>query len=235
MVPAPASTWDRWRHVVKLDPGRPWNDSLLRSVVESGTDAVILGGTQDIRAEAVRSLLRDLKEIKPRVPLWIEVSSEACLVPGGQGYLVPVVLNSALRRFIVGDHVRVLGAVGSLADVVRPVPEFYLVLNPDSAVARKTRSLCPLSPQEVAAYVRAARLLFGARLVYLEGSGRYFGPGCLRAARGASGDARLFYGGGIDSATRAREAGSVADTVVVGNLIYENIQRLKETVEAVRI
>lgn len=46
-------------------------------------------------------------------------------------------------------------------------------------------------------------------------------------------ETHLFYGGGIDSADTAKKAFAFADTIVVGNIIYENIDKAIETVEAV--
>lgn len=220
--------------MVKVDPARPWDEGLLKLVLSSGTDAIVVGGTQDITMEGLKDLLWGFRDLDPSQPLFVEVSSPACLVPGADGYLVPVVLNSIHTRYLIGEHVEVLLKLGSLAEMVRPVPEFYLVLNPGSAVGLKTGSQHSLDEARIKAYFRAARLLLGARLLYLEGSGRYYGPAPLKAAREVKGEARLFYGGGISSAHQAREAGSLADTIVVGNLIYHNPKALEETVKAVK-
>jgi putative glycerol-1-phosphate prenyltransferase len=47
--------------------------------------------------------------------------------------------------------------------------------------------------------------------------------------------AHLFYGGGIDNAERAAQAASHADTVVVGNIIYDNLDAALATVSAVNL
>lgn len=226
--------WRGWRHVTKVDPGRPWDRGLLQLVLASGTDAILLGGTQDVVASEVGRLLCELRALHRELQLAVEVSSMDCLQPGADLYLVPVVLNSRDPRWIVGAHQRALLKVGAAADLVQPLPEFYIVLNPDAAVARLTDSICPLTPEQVAAYVRTARLIMGARLIYLEGSGSFCGVEPIRAAAAAAGDCRLLYGGGISSARQAELAGRWADTVVVGNLIYSEPRRLAETVRAVR-
>lgn len=227
--------WRTWRHITKVDPARPWNTRLLRTVVDSGTDAVVIGGTQDMETAGVGRLLAALRAIGATVPIAIEVSSSACLQPGADTYLVPVVLNAGDRWWFIGAHHEVMIRAGTAAEIVPPVPEFYVVLNPDSAVARFTGSICPLEPEEVAAYVRTARLILGAGLVYLEGSGRFMGEELIRAAAEVRGSARLFYGGGITTAEQAELAGRWADTVVVGNLIYDRPEALAETVRAVAI
>ena len=42
-----------WRHVFKLDPNKEISDDKLEKICESGTDAVIVGGTDGVTLENV--------------------------------------------------------------------------------------------------------------------------------------------------------------------------------------
>jgi putative glycerol-1-phosphate prenyltransferase len=44
----------------------------------------------------------------------------------------------------------------------------------------------------------------------------------------------VIYGGGITTAAQAARAGAIADTVVVGNLVYQDPLRLRGTVQALK-
>lgn len=46
--------------------------------------------------------------------------------------------------------------------------------------------------------------------------------------------AKLYYGGGISNAEQAKEMAQYADTVVVGNIIYDDIKAALKTVKAVK-
>lgn len=47
----------------------------------------------------------------------------------------------------------------------------------------------------------------------------------MRAAKDNLEEAHIFYGGGISSISDAKAAAGVADTIVVGNLVYNDIKQ----------
>ncbi len=117
----------------------------------------------------------------------------------------------------------------------RAVPEAYIVLNPDSSVGRVTKAVCSLKPDEVAAYTSVADRYFRFPIVYIEYSGIYGNPAVVKAASDAIDNAVLYYGGGINSAEKAAEMARYADTIVVGNAVYDQgTSVLKATVDAVQ-
>ena len=62
-----------WRHVFKLDPNKEISDDALEKVCESGTDAIVIGGTDGVTLENV---LRSNGSIRRyTVPCVMEVSS----------------------------------------------------------------------------------------------------------------------------------------------------------------
>ena len=113
--------------------------------------------------------------------------------------------------------------------------EAYIVLNPDSAVGRVTGARCALSPESAAAYATVADRYFCFPIVYVEYSGTYGDPAVVKAVRDGIDRAVLYYGGGIRTAEQAAEMAKYADTVVVGNAVYEaGPSVLRATVRAVR-
>ena len=145
---------------------------------------------------------------------------------------VPSVLNTTDVRWIVGKHMEWVKT--QKIEWEKVVPEAYIVLNPASSVGKVTKSICDLSAMDVAAYTSVADRYLKFPIVYIEYSGIYGDPSVVKAASEALDQALLYYGGGIDSAEKAMEMSRYADTIVVGNAVYEKgVEVLKATVRAV--
>ena len=44
---------NKWQHVFKVDPAKEISDEALEALCESGTDAIIVGGTDDVTIDGV--------------------------------------------------------------------------------------------------------------------------------------------------------------------------------------
>ncbi len=226
--------WKDWVHVTKLDPDKQLREGDIDAIAASGTDALMLSGTLNVTEENLSALLKQVKSYG--LPLVMEPAGpEAVLTQGIDLVFVPSVMNTTDVQWIVGKHRLWVQQQGRGIAWDRVVEEAYIVLNPDSSVGRVTKAVCNLAPDDVAAYTQVADRYFHFPIVYIEYSGTYGNPAAVRAASEAVDRAVLYYGGGINSAERAAEMGKYADTIVVGNAVYEKGGAvLKATVDAVQ-
>lgn len=225
--------WKNWRHVTKLDPDKHLDQAIVDEVATSGTDAILLSGTLNVTRENLAELREQVQGYG--VPLVVEPADPSGAVFDDVDMLfVPSVLNTPESRWVVGKHQH-WALQNPKIPWDRVVPEAYVVLNPASAVGRVTKAVCGLAPAEVAAYARVAEHYFHFPILYLEYSGTYGDPAVVRAAADVLDKTVLYYGGGIDSAEKAAAMGKYADTIVVGNAVYEKgLDALKATVKAVQ-
>lgn len=217
-----------WRHVFKLDPDKEISDEHLERVCLSGTDAIMVGGSSGVTFDNTIELLSRVRRYE--LPCVSEVSNLEAVVPGFDLYFIPVVLNSREGRWITGRHREALKQFGKMLPWDSLVPEGYVVLNRDSTVARLTHADADLGRQDVIACANLTEKLFRLPVCYLEYSGMFGDMDLVRTVRDTLEETQLFYGGGIDSAERARQALAAADTIVVGNVIYDDIERALSTV-----
>ncbi len=227
--------WKDWVHVTKLDPDKQLKEGDIDAIAASGTDALMLSGTLNVTKENLAALQKQVKAYD--LPLVMEPAGpEAVLMQGVDYVFVPSVLNTTDVTWIVGKHKAwVQMAHGKIPWGERIVPEAYIVLNPNSSVGRVTKSLCDLQPDEVAAYTSVAENYFHFPIVYIEYSGMFGNPEVVKAASEAVDKSILYYGGGINSAEKAATMGKYADTIVVGNAVYDQgAAVLKATVDAVQ-
>lgn len=224
--------WKNWVHVTKLDPDKKLPPGAISEIAASGTDALMLSGTLNVTLEKLEILRKGVAD--SGLPLVMEPAGpEAVIVNGIDLLFIPSVLNSVDVQWIVGKHRD--WVLHQKVDWERVVPEAYIVLNPNSAVGKVTRSISSLSVKEVASYASVADHYFRFPIVYIEYSGMYGKPEIVKAAADAVDEAVIYYGGGINSAERAGEMARYADTIVVGNAVYDlGIEVLKATVKAVQ-
>jgi len=223
---------DSWRHVFKLDPDKHLNDDALEAVCESGTDAIMVGGTQGITYDNTLELMARLRRYA--VPAVLEVSNLEAVVPGFDAYFIPLVLNAGDPDWILAPHVAGLRAFGSYIPWEEIYGEGYLILNPDAAAAKLTRARPVPDAEEAKAFARVASRICRLPILYVEYSGVYGDPAMVAACKAGLEEGRLFYGGGIRTPEQAREMAAIADTIVVGNVIYEDLPAALETVQAVK-
>jgi phosphoglycerol geranylgeranyltransferase len=227
--------WKDWVHVTKLDPDKQLRAGDIEAIAASGTDALMLSGTLNVTQENLSALLKEVKAYN--LPLVMEPAGpEAVLMQGIDYVFVPSVMNTTEVTWIVGKHkawVQMHKGRIPWGDAI--VPEAYIVLNPNSSVGRVTKAVCDLKLDEVAAYTAVADHYFHFPIVYIEYSGTYGNPDMVKVASEAIDKSILYYGGGINSAEKAAEMGKYADTIVVGNAVYDQGPMvLKATVDAVQ-
>lgn len=232
MVLAITMKWKDWVHVTKLDPDKKLPPGAIDAIATSGTDALMLSGTLNVTKENLAELQKQVQAYG--LPLVMEPAGpEAVLVQGIDYVFVPSVMNTTDVQWIVGKHHAWVRQQKQKIPWEYIVPEAYIVLNPASSVGKVTKAVCSLSAEDVAAYTAVADRYFHFPIVYIEYSGTYGDPSIVKAAYETVDKAVLYYGGGINSAERAAEMSRYADTIVVGNAVYDlGADILKATVDA---
>lgn len=221
-----------WRHVFKLDPDRELTDEQLEAVCLSGSDAILVGGSSGVTYDNTVDLMSRIRRYE--LPCAQEVSTLDSVVPGFDLYLIPMVLNTKQAEWIVGHHRAGLESYGELIPWDMLAAEGYIVLNSDSAVARLTGADSGIDAGAAAACARLADKLMRLPIVYVEYSGTYGDLDLVREVRRVTDEASVFYGGGVRDYATALAAAEVADTVVVGNIVYDDLPAALDTVRGVR-
>ncbi len=220
--------WKNWKHITKLDPDKSLSPDDLETIVGSGTDAIMISGTQNITNTNVGQLISHLKVYD--IPKILEPATPDAVLGGDlvDGIFVPLVLNAGDLKWIVGKHKDWIQNHKIKWEKV--IPEAYIVMNPESAVAKLTESKTDLTSDEVIAYAQYAEKYLRLPIVYMEYSGTYGDPILIKRLRESLNEASLFYGGGIDSQVTAAEMLRYADVIVVGNVVYTDIDKFIETI-----
>lgn len=221
--------YNEWKHVFKLDPNKEISDKDLESICESGTDGIIVGGSDGVTEDNVLDLLVRVRRYS--VPCALEVSSTEVVSPGFDYYFIPSVLNSSQTKWITGLHHQAVKEFGAIMNWDEVAMEGYCILNKDSKVARLTEANTELTGDDIVAYAQMAEKMFQMPIFYLEYSGVFGDETVVERVSRVLEKARLFYGGGIKTLGQAQQMAQYADTVVVGNIIYEDLAAALATVK----
>jgi putative glycerol-1-phosphate prenyltransferase len=217
-----------WRHVFKLDPNKQIADDQLEKLCESGTDAIIIGGTDGVTLENVLDLMARVRRYT--VPCILEISSIETVTPGFDLYFIPTVLNSRDSKWITGLHQQAVKEYGDIMNWEEFSFLGYCILNKECKAAKLTDARTELSKEDVVAYGVVAEKMFHMPIFYLEYSGSYGDPTVVAEVKKKLKTTVLFYGGGITNREQAIEMAEFADVIVVGNIIYDDLEKALQTV-----
>lgn len=224
--------YKEWRHVFKLDPAKTLNADALEKICESGTDAIMIGGSDGVTLDNVIDLLMRVRRYA--VPVALEVSTIESITPGFDFYFIPSVLNSTDTKWVKDLHHTATKEFGELMNWEEIIPEGYCILNPDCKAAHLTSAKHPETMDEIIAYGQMVEHMFKFPVFYMEYSGIYGDVEAVKKMKSQLVHTKLFYGGGIKGEEQAREMAAYADTIIVGNHLYENLEEALQTVKAVR-
>ncbi|MFJ8065346.1 heptaprenylglyceryl phosphate synthase [Psychrobacillus sp. NPDC096426] len=224
--------YKEWRHIFKLDPAKEIEAEALEKVCESGTDAIIIGGSDGVTLDNVIDLLMRIRRYA--VPVALEVSTIESITPGFDYYFIPSVLNSRETKWVKDLHHAATKEFGEVMNWDEIIPEGYCILNPDCKAAKLTNAKQPETDEDIIAYAQMVEHLFKFPIFYMEYSGMYGDVKVVKKVKEGLQNTRLFYGGGIKTATQASEMAAYADTIIVGNQVYENLAEALKTVHAVK-
>jgi len=215
------------RHVFKLDPAKDITDEALAKICESETDAIIVGGTDGITEDNVLNLMARVRRFS--VPVALEVTSTEAVVPGFDHYFIPAVFNTKDIRWQHGLMLQALAEYSHLIDYNEMSLLPYIIMNEECKAFEKSDAE-RVTDEMVPHYINMLDKLYQTSYIYIEYSGTYGDPEVMRMVRDNAAHSHVIYGGGIGGRDEAREMAQYADTIVVGNVIYDSTKKALRTI-----
>jgi len=222
---------EQWKHAFKLDPNKEISDTDLEKICESGTDGIIVGGTDNVTLDGVLDLLARVRRYT--VPCVLEVSDLDAVTPGFEGYLIPMVMNSQDKKWMMDLQHEAVKTYKNIMNWEEMFVEGYCILNEDAKAFKHANCKLP-DTDDVVAYAYMAEHFYHLPIFYVEYSGTYGDPSLVAEVKSELENTKLFYGGGIENAEQAKEMAEHADTIIVGNSIYTDLKQALKTVKAVK-
>src|SRR5699024_1924619 len=162
-----------WNHIFKLDPAKNITDEEIGRLCQSGTDAIIIGGTDQITYDNVYELLTRVRRYQ--IPTILEISNLHSIVPSFDYYFIPMVMNSKDKKWMMDIQHKAIQQLRPFLPQVELFYEGYCILNEQSKAFSQTNSILP-TEEDVLTYAYMAEHVFSFPYFYLEYSGSYGDP-----------------------------------------------------------
>ena len=237
------------RHVTLIDPGKQSAEIATRraiAAVESGSSMIFVGGSTDTPDEIVHETCKSIQEglelqifassqdplsdeNKWKIPVVLFPGGAHALSPAADGITFMMLMNSKLRKFLIGEQLR--GAPYLEKFGVESIPTGYLVFSPGGKVGEVGEADLIERGQEdiVYAYSLTAKM-FGFRVLYLEagsGASSQVDTSSIESARKVE-ELCLFVGGGIRTGEQAALAAKSGANWIVTGTLTEDASSMKE-------
>ncbi|GBF32902.1 geranylgeranylglyceryl phosphate synthase-like protein YerE [Desulfocucumis palustris] len=217
----PDENWRNWRLVAKLDPDKPVTGEILTVIKHPGFNAVVVGGTQGITFDNSFRLVEAIKSSGYTGPLVQEISSASAVVAGVDAHFIPFVINAGDKKWFSDYYLEAIKVFGRLIDWGRVLTEGYIICNRNSAAGRLT-GVGEVGLDDALAYAAMAEGIYNFPLLYIEYSGRFGDPDLVKAVAGSRDKIHLVYGGGISDVAKAQAMAGFVDTLIIGNVLYDD-------------
>jgi len=237
------------RHITLIDPGKQSSEIATRRAIASinaGSRMIFIGGSTDTPDEVVHDTCKSIQEAlelqifassqdptsdedKWRVPVVLFPGGAHALSPAADGITFMMLMNSTLRKFLIGEQLR--GAPHLAKFGVEALPTGYLVFSPGGTVGEvgKAELIEPNQTDLVNSYTLAAKM-FGFKILYLEagsGSKTQVDSKCIEAARSVD-ELCLIVGGGIRTGEQAAKAANAGANWIVTGTLTEDATSMEE-------
>lgn len=223
-------------HFTLIDPdsGTAKDTKKLSLLKEINTDAILIGGSTQVRGEELDNIIKSIKKITT-VPIIIFPGGVGGISRYADAIFFMSLLNSRNPYFIT--KAQALGAFQVKSSGLETLPMGYLIVSPgETAGFIGEADLLPRNKPKIAAAYALAAQYMGMKFVYLEAGSGASEPVPLEMIKYVKKavDIPVIVGGGIKEKEKAEEISRIADILVTGTIAEENFDKLKEIVNAVK-
>ncbi len=212
-------------HMGLIDPDEQSPEEageLASTLEESGSDAVMVGGSTGVTKEKLDDTVRSMKEAVD-LPIILFPTRAGVISQYVDAIYFMSMLNSQDIKRVIGEQVSGAPIIKKMG--IEPLPMGYVIVEPGMTVGEVGKAdLIPRKKPEMAVKYGLAAQYLGMKLFYLEaGSGAPEPvPAEMVKMFKSEVDLPLIVGGGIDSTEDARKLASAgADIIVTGTVIEE--------------
>tara|TARA_B110000495_G_C23021401_1_gene606016 strand:+ start:1486 stop:2304 length:819 start_codon:yes stop_codon:yes gene_type:complete len=237
------------RHITLIDPGKQSSEEATKRTIASvnaGSRMIFIGGSTDTPDEVVHetcNMIQEALELQIfassqdpnsdediwRVPVVLFPGGAHALSPAADGITFMMLMNSQIRRFLIGEQLR--GAPYLEKFGVEALPTGYLVFSPGGAVGKvgEAELIEEGQTELVKSYALTAKM-FGFKILYLEagsGASTQVDTESIQAARSVE-ELCLIVGGGIRTREQAAKSAKAGANWIVTGTLTEDASSMEE-------